>query len=367
MRTAHGRVRRAISAVAMGRAVVVVDEVAAQGYLMYAADAATPALLAFTVRHTSGYVRVALPAGDCERLDLPPVCQQPTASAATAAHRVAVDAVDVGTGISATDRARTIATLADADATAADFRRPGHVVPVLAGLHGVLGARAGGAEAAIDLAALAGRRPSGVLCELVSQRHPSTMADTDELSAFAATHRLPMVSIAEIAAYRRRLEPQVMRCAETALPAAAGSFRALGYRDVRDDGEHLAILAGPAGADSPMPLHVHIECLTGDVFGSTACRCGRDLNAAVAGMTTSGSGLIVYLRPPGMRTCGVFTDAAADAEWVSQTVAWILRDLGVYTVRLDDDAPELGLLIFGAIREHGLRVESYRPARSAAG
>lgn len=144
MRTAHGRVRRAISAVAMGRAVVVVDEVAAQGYLMYAADAATPALLAFTVRHTSGYVRVALPAGDCERLDLPPVCQQPTASAATAAHRVAVDAVDVGTGISATDRARTIATLADADATAADFRRPGHVVPVLAGLHGVLGARAGG-------------------------------------------------------------------------------------------------------------------------------------------------------------------------------------------------------------------------------
>ncbi|WP_059021391.1 3,4-dihydroxy-2-butanone-4-phosphate synthase [Mycobacterium sp. M26] len=367
MRTAHGRVRRAISAVAMGRAVVVVDETAAQGYLMYAADAATPALLAFTVRHTSGYVRVALPAEDCERLDLPPICLQPTASTSSAAHRVAVDACGVGTGISATDRALTIATLAAADATAADFRRPGHVVPVLAGPHGVLDSRAGGAEAAIDLATLAGRRPSGVLCEIVSQRHPAGMADDAELASFAEAHRLPMVSIAEIAAYRRRLEPQVMRCAETALPAAAGDFRAVGYRGVRDDCEHLAILAGPAGADAPMPLHVHVECLSGDVFGSMACRCGRDLDAAVAAMNATGSGMIIYLRLPGARACGVFSDGHTDVGRVSETVAWILRDLGVYTVRLDDDAPELGLLMFGAIREHGLCVESRPSVWSAAG
>ena len=122
MRTAHGRVRRAVSAVAMGRAVVVVDETATQGYLMYAADAATPALLAFTVRHTSGYVRVALTAADCDRLDLPPVCRQQTSSPDAAAHRVAVDACDVGTGISAIDRARIFATLAAADATAAGIQ-----------------------------------------------------------------------------------------------------------------------------------------------------------------------------------------------------------------------------------------------------
>ena len=367
MRTAHGRVRRAISAVAMGRAVVVVDETAAQGYLVFAADSATPAMLAFTVRHTSGYVRVALPAADCDRLDLPPVCQQQTSSPAAAAHRVAVDSCEVGTGISATDRARTIAALADADATAADFRRPGHVVPVLAGQHGVLGARAGGAEAAMDLATLAGRRPSGVLCELVSQRDPAGMADGAELASFAVTHRLPLVSIAEIAAYRRRLEPQVMRCAETALPAATGDFRAVGYRGVRDDCEHLAILAGPDGADAPMPLHVHVECLSGDVFGSTACRCGRDLDAAVAAMNATGTGMIVYLRLPGARACGVFPDAPTDPGPVSETVAWILRDLGVYTVRLDDDAPEVGLLMFGAIREHGLGVESHPSVWSAAG
>ena len=147
---------------------------------------------------------------------------------------------------------------------------------------------------------------------------------------------------------------------------AAGNFRVVGYRDTRDACEHLAVIAGTAGADAPMPLHVHLECLGGDVFGSLACGCGMELDAAVAAMRADGTGMIIYLRPPTARACGLLTGTAA-ADLVSETVAWILRDLGVYTVRLSDDAPELGLLMFGAIREHGLHVESPSAVLSVAG
>lgn len=357
MRTSHGRVRRAISAVATGRPVVVLDDVEAQGYLVFAADAATRELVTFTVRYTSGYVRVALPGSECERLNLPPVCHQDGEPFGTATHRVAVDFRETGTGISSIDRARTIAALAAPDATAADFRRPGHVVPVQAGRHGVLGTSPGAAEAAVDLARLGMRRPAGVLCELVSQRNPAAMADRDELAKFAERHRLPFVSIAEIATYRRRTEPQAVRSAETTLPTVAGTFRVVGFRDTGSGCEHLAMIAGSADADAPMPLHVHIECLSGDVFGSLACRCGAELDSAVAAMRATGTGMIIYLRPSTPRACGLLTSTTAP-DLLSETVAWILRDLGVYTVRLSDDAPELGLLMFGAIREHGLQVES---------
>lgn len=367
MKTAYGRVRRAITAVATGRPVIVVDDLEKQGYLVFAADAATAQLLTFTVRHTAGYIRIALTRRDCDRLNLPPVCHQECEPAGIAAQRVTVDFCETGTGISAIDRARTIAALAAADTAADDFRRPGHVVPVQAGPHGVLGPSPGVTEAAVDLARLGMRRPAGVLCEIVSQHNPAGMADQRELMSFAARHRLPMISVAELASYRRRAEPQVVRAAETALPTVAGDFRVVGYRDVRDSREHLAVIAGNAGADAPMPLHVHLECLAGDVFGSLACGCGADLAHAVAAMQASGTGMIIYLRPPGARACGLLT-GAADSDLLSETVAWILRDLGVYTVRLSEDEPELGLLMFGAIREHGLHVESSpAPVWSVAG
>src|SRR4051794_25985186 len=246
MKTVHGRVRRAITAVATGRPVIVVDDSEEQGYLVFAADAATAELLTFTIRHTSGYVRIALPASECERLNLPPVCQREGESAGIAAQRVTVDFRDTSTGISAIDRACTISALADADATAADFRRPGHVVPVQAGQHGVLGRSPGAAEAVVDLARLGMRRPPGVLCEVVSQENPAGMADRRELASFAGRHRLPMISIAELATYRSRTEPQVVRTAETTLPMASGNFRVVGYRDTRDGCEHLAVIAGTA-------------------------------------------------------------------------------------------------------------------------
>ncbi|WP_431234719.1 3,4-dihydroxy-2-butanone-4-phosphate synthase [Mycolicibacterium psychrotolerans] len=366
MKTAYGRVRRAIAAVATGRPAIVVDDSEDQGYLVFAADAATAQLLTFTVRHTSGYVRIALPGADCERLNLPPVCHRDGEAVGIAAQRVTVDFRETGTGISAIDRARTIAALADADATVADFRRPGHVIPVQAGQHGVLGRSAGAAEAAVDLARLGMRRPAGVLCEIVSQRNPAGMADRPELVSFAGRHGLPLISVAELATYRRRTEPQVVRSAETTLPTESGAFTVVGYRDPQEGSEHLAVIAGNAGADAPMPLHIHRECLGGDVFGSLACSCGAELAHAVAAMRARGTGMIIYLRPPSARACGLLPGTTTP-DLLSETVAWILRDLGVYTVRLSDDAPELGLLMFGAIREHGLHVESLATVWPVAG
>lgn len=357
MRTADVRVRRAIAAVGAGRPVVVTDK-AGHGHLVFAAEAATAKLLAFTVRHTSGYVRVALPRSECDRLNLPPICEG-------AAHRVAVDWCKVGTGISATDRAATIAALAAAASLPTDFRRPGHVVPVLAGADGVLG-RPGVAETAVDLTRLAGLRPAGVLCELVSSAGTGAgaIADEDESIDFADRHGLARISIIDLAQYRRRTEPQVVRSAETILPIGPGTLeasRAIGFRDIHDGGEHLVVIIGAADSGRPMPLHVHVECLTGDVFGSVGCRCGEDLDRAVTTMTRRESGMIVYLRPSGpVAACGLLARDEMGAERVSQIVAWILRDLGVHSVRLSDDAPGFGLVMFGAIREHGLVADQRR-------
>ncbi len=373
MRTTDVRVRRAVTAVAAGRPVVVVADTAhgEQGYVVLAAEAATPGLLAFTVRHTSGYVRVALPVSECDRLNLPPMChRQGGGGGGGVADRVAVDWRGTGTGISATDRAKTIAALASVTSRASDFRRPGHVVPVRADEDGVLKCP-GPVEAAVDLARLGGRRPAAALCEIVSREQPAAMARGTELVEFAKTHGLSMVSIDDLVTYRRRTEPQVVRSAEATLPTKLGASRVIGFRDVHPaaaGGEHLVMIIGEAGADVPILLHVHVECLTGDVFGSTACRCGGELEHAVTTMRSRGSGMIVYLRPPGpVRACGLSDHHMPTAEPVSQTVAWILRDLGVHTVKLSDDAPGFGLVMFGAIREHGLHVAGGVSVLAAAG
>ncbi|KLO39755.1 riboflavin biosynthesis protein RibA [Mycobacterium nebraskense] len=358
MKTTDVRVRRAVAAMAAGRPVVLTEDTErdCDGLLVFAADRATPKLLAFTIRHTSGYVRVALPPAECERLNLPPMCHSGDGKFGATAHRVSVDYRGSGTGISATDRARTIAALASADSAAADFLRPGHVVPAQAGVGGVLGHR-GPNEAAIDLARLAGRRPAAALCEIVSRDRPTAMARRGELVEFAVAHRLPIVSIGELVAYRRRIEPQVVRLAETMLPMRGGDSRVIGFQNVHDDGEHLAVIIGAVGPGVPVPLHVHVECLTGDVFGSTACRCGEELESALTTMRAHGSGVIVYLRSAGaVRGCRLGESDAVTADLTSDTVAWILRDLGVYTICLSDDAPGFGLVMFGAIREYGLRI-----------
>ncbi len=320
------RVRQALAAVASGRAVVVVDDADREneGDLIFAASCATPALVAFTVRHTSGFVCVALPGDACERLELSPM-HHTNADRYRTAYQVTVDLIGIGTGISATSRAATIAALAAPGSAAGDFARPGHVVPLRARPHGVL-SRPGHTEAAVDLARLAGLPAAGALCEIVSQDHPGEMARGAELERFAREHDLVLISVDDLIRYRRRTEPQVRRVVETALPSEHGLFRAVGYASTADGAEHVALLAGPV--DDTVPVHVHTECLSGDVLRATGCACRRELDTAMAAFAAAGRGVVVYLRPAGgARACGLFAPAVpTDADRVA--AEWVLADLG---------------------------------------
>ncbi|MCT1684282.1 3,4-dihydroxy 2-butanone 4-phosphate synthase / GTP cyclohydrolase II [Corynebacterium appendicis CIP 107643] len=286
----------AVAAIGRGEAVVVVDDEDREneGDLIFAAEHATPELVAFMVRYTSGYVCVALEEDAAARLDLPPMVAV-NEDARSTAYTVTVDAATGTTGISARSRAETIRRLADPSSRAADFTRPGHVVPLRARPGGVL-VRDGHTEASVDLARLAGCRPAGALCEIVSEDDPADMARGDELRRFADEHGLKMISIAQLIAYRRRTENIVERVVSTTLPTEYGPFTAYGYRSLVDGSEHIALVTGDISGGSDVLVRVHSECLTGDVFGSQRCDCGPQLHESMRIIQEAGRGVVVYLR-----------------------------------------------------------------------
>ncbi|BFV55519.1 bifunctional 3,4-dihydroxy-2-butanone-4-phosphate synthase/GTP cyclohydrolase II [Kitasatospora sp. CMC57] len=381
-------VERAIADIALGRPVIVVDDEDREneGDIIFAASAATPELMAFTIRYSSGVICVPMTGEELDRLKLPPMTAVNEDRKGTA-YAVSVDARDgVDTGISAADRARTVKLLATAATEAGDLTRPGHVFPLRAVEGGVL-VRPGHTEAAVDLARLAGLPPAGAIAEVVND--DGSMARLPELVAFAREHRLAIISIEDLIAYRRRTELHVTRAAVTQLPTVHGEFTAVGYKGTLDGVEHIALVAGGLDQDGRVPsggdvlVRLHSECLTGDVFGSLRCDCGPQLETALAQVAAAGRGVVLYLRGHEGRGIGLThklrayelqeqgrdtVDAnlelglPADARDYS-IGAHMLADLGVHSLTLLTNNPDK----VAALTEHGIKVMDRRPVEIEAG
>jgi 3,4-dihydroxy 2-butanone 4-phosphate synthase/GTP cyclohydrolase II len=351
-------IAEAVRRFANGGFVIVMDdeERENEGDLMVAADMVTAEQVNFMMTEARGLICVAMEGERLDQLGLPPMMADNNSRYQTA-FAVSVDGADqsISTGISAQDRAFTIRALADPEFSAADFVRPGHVFPLRARPGGVL-VRAGHTEAAVDLARLAGRRLAGVVCEIASA--DGTMARRAELEAFGLRHSIPVITISDLIAERRRTERLLDRGPETAIPTKGGQWRAVGFADRITGAVHVALYLGGLPLAEPVLVRVHSECLTGDVFGSQRCDCQAQLHAAMRQIEIEGSGLIVYLRQEG-RGIGL----------MDKLRAYALQDQGLDTVEAnlqlglpaDSRDYQIGSQIIADLGVHRLRVMSNNP------
>lgn len=280
-----------------GKPVIVCDDENREneGDFIALADQTTPEVINFMITHGRGLVCVPITEEHAKRLSLDPMVAANTDAHGTA-FTVSVDHKETTTGISAHERSLTIQKMLDPNAKGSDFKRPGHIFPLIAKKGGVL-RRAGHTEAAVDLAVLCGSAPAGVICEIINE--DGTMARVGDLEKVAQQFDLKMITIEALIEYRRRNEKLVKREVEITLPTEFGTFRAIGYTNVLDDKEHVAIVKGDINPDEPVLVRVHSECLTGDVLGSYRCDCGPQLHAALAQIEAEGRGVLLYMRQEG--------------------------------------------------------------------
>jgi 3,4-dihydroxy 2-butanone 4-phosphate synthase / GTP cyclohydrolase II len=291
-------VEEAVEEIRNGRPIIVTDDEDREneGDIVIAAQFCTPDWVNFMATHARGLICVPLPEERADELGLTPMADVNTAPLGTA-FTISVEAArGVTTGISAADRATTIQLLAHPEAQARSFTRPGHVFPLRAKPGGVL-VRAGQTEASVDLCQLAGLEPVAVVCEII--RDDGTMARMPDLEKFARKHKMKILTVADLIAYRMAHERLVERVGEAQMPTKFGEFRAIGYRTYLDKKEHVALVMGDPSQGGATLVRVHDKCVTGDVFGSLRCDCGEQLEAAMKRIASEGRGVIVYMDQEG--------------------------------------------------------------------
>ncbi|MFS0490439.1 bifunctional 3,4-dihydroxy-2-butanone-4-phosphate synthase/GTP cyclohydrolase II [Leadbetterella byssophila] len=361
-------IEEAIEDIRNGKIIIVVDDEDREneGDFICAAEKVTPEMVNFMVKEGRGLMCAPLTAQRCHELELNPMVNRNTAEYETA-FTVSVDLLGHGctTGISASDRAKTLQALVNKDTKPEDLGRPGHIFPLMAQDGGVL-RRAGHTEAAVDFARLAGLEPAGVLIEILNE--DGTMARLPQCRVIADKFGLKLVSIKDLIAYRLKNESLITREIGVQMPTEFGDFELIAFRQKDNNQLHLALIKGTWEENEPVLVRVHSSCVTGDIFGSCRCDCGPQLHAAMAKVEKEGKGVIVYMNQEG-RGIGLLNKLKAYKlqEQGRDTVeanlelgfkadqrdygvgAQILRDLGVTKLRLMSNNPRkrAGLIGYG--------------------